>query len=238
MARARGRARARFLGFRFGNALHEARDGAGLTQRQASDRAGISQPLWSRLERGFAAAASIETLATAAAAVGMELAAFIQDAPGADLPRDIEHVRRQELVIRFARRGDWLSLPEQPIDQGAYRSRSIDVYLERAARREAAVVEIVDLMDDIGATYRGLADKVAAVVRQHPGWTVAGLVLVRATRRNRDLIAELGATFDARFPALSREWLRAREDPIVAMPRVDGLAWTSVRGDRLVPRGR
>jgi transcriptional regulator with XRE-family HTH domain len=237
-ARARGQARARYLGSRFGTALREARQRVDLTQGEAADRAGISQPSWSRLERGFAAVATIETIATAAAAVGMELAAFIQDAPGADLPRDIEHIRRQELVGKLACRGNWQPMPERGIDPMASRSRSIDVYLERPERREAAVVEIVDLIDDVGAVYRGLADKVAAVAREHPGWATAGLLLVRATRRNRDLVAELDTTFSARFPARSRDWLKAIQHPDAPMPQTDGLAWTSVRGDRLIVRGR
>jgi transcriptional regulator with XRE-family HTH domain len=212
--------------------------GAGWTQAQAADRAGVSQPFWSDLERGAATGTSLETLATVGAAAGMVLAAFLESSAGADLPRDIEHVRRQELVIRFAARGSWRAGPETAIDARAFRSRSVDVLLERAAAREIAVVEIEDLVTDVGGAFRGLADKVAAVVRERPGWRAAGLLIVRATHRNRALIDELRATFDARFPGSSSAWVRALADSGTAMPLGDGVAWSSVRGDRLFARRR
>jgi hypothetical protein len=92
---------------------------------------------------------------------------------------------------------------EVGIDPEARRSRSIDVQLERAARREIAVVELVDLIADAGQDMRGLSDKAAAVRRTRPGYRVAGLLAVRATRRNRTLVTELAPLIDARFPASS-----------------------------------
>jgi hypothetical protein len=106
-----------------------------------------------------ARSACLETLASCAAAVHTQLAAFLEAAPGADLPRDVEHLRRQQLVVTFAESGGWTTRPERAIDPGASRSRSIDVELERAARRQIAVVEIVDLLTDGGEAMRGLADK-------------------------------------------------------------------------------
>jgi hypothetical protein len=97
-----------------------------------------------------ARSACLETLASCAAAVHTQLAAFLEAAPGADLPRDVEHLRRQQLVVTFAESGGWTTRPERAIDPGASRSRSIDVELERAARRQIAVVEIVDLLTDGG----------------------------------------------------------------------------------------
>jgi transcriptional regulator with XRE-family HTH domain len=202
-----------------------------VTQAQAADRAGVSQPFWSRLERGGAAHASLETLATCAAAVGTELAAFLQATPGADLPRDIEHLRRQQLVVALAVGGGWTARPERAIDPAARRSRSIDVELERAARREIAVVEIVDLLADGGDAMRGLADKEAAVRRDvGPGWSVAGLLVLRSTTRNRATVRELGDLLAARFPARSAAWLASLRDRSRPMPRADGLLWASSDG--------
>jgi len=231
-----GRRRSAYLAQRIGKSLRECRIVAGLKQREVAERAGLSQPFWSRLERGAVASASLETLAACAAAVGTELAAFLQAAPGADLPRDMEHLRRQQLIVALARTGGWTARPERPIDPDARRSRSIDVELERAKNREIAVVEVIDLLTDGGDAMRGLADKLAAVRREAPaGWTVAGLLILRATARNRVTVRDLADLFGARFTAKSTAWLRALSDPAAGMPSTDGFAWSTVAGDRLYP---
>jgi transcriptional regulator with XRE-family HTH domain len=216
--------------------LRESRAALRLTQAVAADRAGISQQHWSAVERGLGAATSLETLAACAAAVDTELAAFIQARPGADLPRDIVHLRGQAAIIREAEPGGWRAAVEVPIDPDARRSRSIDVVLERAARREIAVIELVDLVADAGQDMRGLSDKVAAVRRAHPEQRVAGVLAIRATRRNRALIGELAPLIAARFPARAAAWLRALRDPTAPMPQDDGLLWAHVDGAGLFAR--
>ena len=234
-ARQEGRRRSRYLAHRVGVGLAESRHASGLSQAAAGDRAGISQSSWSRIERGIMTSASLETLSACAAAVGTQLAAFIEARPGADLPRDIEHLRRQELVISVAARGGWNARPEDAIDPEARRSRSIDVRLERTARSEHAVVEIVDLMSDGGDAMRGLADKVAAIQRSvGDDGRVAGLLVLRATARNRSIIASLRGVFSTRFPGSSAGWLAALQDPARPMPRRDGFLWSASNGSRLI----
>jgi transcriptional regulator with XRE-family HTH domain len=234
-SRMRGRERAAYLARRIGIAIREARRRAGLAQWQVGAIAGISQSFVSRIERGLGSTASLETLAACAAAVGLQLAAFLELAPGADPPRDVEHLRRQDLLIRLASEGGWTARPEHPIHPDAARSRSIDVLLQRREVREAAVVEVVDLLTDVGAEMRELADKVAAIRRAlGDSWTVRGLLLLRATRGNRRVVREAPALFAARFAATGRAWLTAlRSD--ARLPAADGLLWTSVRGDRIFP---
>ena len=232
--RLEGRRRAAMVGRRIGNGLRDSRVALGLPQTEAAQRAGISQASWSRVERGIAGAASLETLASCAAAVGTQLAAFIEARPGADLPRDVEHLRQQELVIELARGGAWTARPELAIDPHAGRSRSIDVHLERFGGAELAVVEIVDLMSDGGAEFRNLANKVAAVRRTAAdGARIRGLLVLRATARNRATVAAFPGLFATRFTGSSSQWLRALADHTIAMPDGDGIVWSSVRGDRL-----
>jgi transcriptional regulator with XRE-family HTH domain len=232
--RLEGRRRAGIVGRRIGIGLRESRLALRLSQAEAADRAGISQASWSRAERGVAGAASLETLASCAAAVETQLAAFIEARPGTDLPRDMEHLRRQELVIKLAQPGGWAAQPELAIDPRAERSRSIDVHLARFGGAERAIVEIVDLMTDGGAEFRNLTDKVAAVRRVAGDRArVRGLLVLRATARNRATVAEFPGLFAARFTGSSNQWLRALSDPTVAMPDGDGLVWSTVRGDRL-----
>jgi len=233
IARMDGRRRADYLASRIGVGLRESRLACGLKQAEAGSRAGVSQAFWSLVERGGGSSASLETLAAMAAAVATQLAAFLEAVPGADLPRDIEHLRRQQLVISVSRGGGWKARPERPIDPSARRSRSIDVELERIARREIAVVEIEDLLADGGDAMRRLADKVAAVRREAPAATVRGLLILRATSRNRALVRQLCDLFETRFPASSHAWLLALRDPQHRMPDADGFAWSSVDGSRL-----
>lgn len=231
-----GRRRAQAIAGRLGIGLREARELAGLSQAAAAGRSGISQPRWSGLERGLGAGASLETWAVAAAAVGEQFVGFLEHAPGAERPRDIEHVRRQNAVIEAARRGGWSAHPEFAIDTDVGRSRSIDVALLRAASREAVVVEIWDWFDDVGASLRGLDGKKAALrprldVTDGP-WRVGGLYVIRDTRRNRSLVVELGSMFAARFPGSSSAWLRALTDDDVGapMPALDAYVWSTSEG--------
>jgi transcriptional regulator with XRE-family HTH domain len=189
-------------------------------------RAQLSQSFISHLERGQGADSSIETWAIVAAVLGEELAAFLERMPGADQPRDLEHLRRQRLVIDVASRGGWHAQPELRIDEAGSRSRSTDVVLIRPVRREAIAVEVWDLLTDVGAAMRSLDGKVAMLGRRLlppvdeaiPLWNVRGLWIVRGTNRNRALLAEFETLFVARFPARSTDWLRALTDPAAALP--------------------
>jgi transcriptional regulator with XRE-family HTH domain len=234
VARRAGRERSRYLARRLGTSLRDARTLSRLRQADAAQRAGVSQPFWSRLERGETTAVTLETLASCGAALGLQLAAFFERAPGAEQPRDLEHLRRQSLVVGIAGAGGWTALPEASLSDGPW-SRSIDVLLSRPTRREAAVVEIWDLLLDGGQAMRGLDTKVAALRDQlSQGWRVHGLLVVRGTARNRRLVEELRPLFAAKYPASSSGWLRALTQPDTVMPAADGLAWTDVRGTRLV----
>ena len=181
-------------------------------------------------------ASTLVTLCACAAALNVQLAAFVEAMPGADLPRDIEHLRRQNLVVATAQAGGWTAIPEATLDEGRW-SRSIDVLLSRAARREAAVVEIWDLLLDGGEAMRGLAAKVAGAARAaRPRMARAG-----PARRPRHAPepgprARAATTlFAATLPGiLAGVAPSARRMPGTAMPAAAGFGWTSVDGTRLV----
>jgi len=232
-ARIAGRRRSAYLATRIGTALKESRLALRLSQAEAAARAGVSQGFWSSLEHGGAVTASIETLAACAAAVDAELAAFLEARPGAELPRDIAHLRGQEAILRSARPGGWIGRVEHGIDPMSRRSRSIDVVLVRPDQHEIVVVELVDLLADGGEALRGLSDKVAAIRRQEPKSRVAGLLVIRATSRNRAVVHDLAGVLRARFPGSSTAWLAALGDPRSRMPDGDGLAWMALNGSRL-----
>jgi transcriptional regulator with XRE-family HTH domain len=230
-----GSERAAYLARRFGIAVRDTRRALGLRQRDVAARAGITQPHLSRIERGIEPGAPLTTLAACAAAVDVQLTAFIEARPGASLPRDMDHLRRQRLIVELSARGAWHAQPEAILQEAGRPPRSIDVLLTRAPRRECAVIEVWNLMPDVGDAMRGLESKVANVARiQTPDWRVAGLLVIRGTRRNRELVRQLAPLFRARYPAPSRAWLVALLDPEAPMPAESGVLWSSVSGDELI----
>lgn len=68
-----------------------------------------------------------------------------------------------------------------------------------------------------------------------PDWRVRGLFVVRDTRRNRALVAELRPLFAARFAGSAIAWLRALADPSIPMPDGHGLLWSDRAGTSLRP---
>ena len=237
-----GRRRSTVVALRLGTALRDAREAASLGQREVARRAGISQVHVSRLERGLGAQSSLAVWARVAAATGEDLVAFLEHAPGADRPRDMEHLRRQSALVSFATPGGWRALPEFAVDPRSVRSRSIDVALVHERTREAVVAEIWDWFQDVGAGFRSLEGKRAALAsllerRASTGgrpWIVRSLYVVRNTRRNRALVRELEPLFAARFPGSSRQWIRALTEPNVALPAADGLLWSDRTGTVLL----
>lgn len=238
-----GRARATTVATRLGIALRDARHAAALSQSDVADRAGVSQPFVSHLERGLGTSASIESWSLVCAAVGEQFVGFLERAPGADRPRDLEHLRRQSALIGIAGGGGWAALPELALDPGVRHSRSVDVALVRQRMHEAVVAEIWDWFDDVGAGLRGLDGKVAALAAQLGSapasagldlpWHVGGLYVVRDTRRNRALVDELRPLFASRFDGSSVRWLAALTTPNLRVPTRDGLLWSSRDGTGL-----
>jgi hypothetical protein len=230
----RGRGRADAVATRLGVGLRDARVTAVMSQAEAAARARISQARWSELERGLGANAPIELWAVVAAAVGVQLAAFLEAVSGANLPRDIQHLRRQSALVERTAAGGWSPAPEMPVTRGGT-DRVIDVLLTRATRHEAAVVEVWDLLLDVGAAFRSFDEKLAAVHARLPGWTVSGAWILRGTRRNRGLVAELAPLSAARFPGDGRALLAAFDRPTSVLPLAPSLLWTDATATTLAP---
>jgi transcriptional regulator with XRE-family HTH domain len=226
-----GRKRSLYLANRLGTGLREARAAAGLTQSRLAGATRVSQPEISRLERDQGSNASLETWASVASACGAQLVAFLEDVPGAARPRDYEHLKRQQLVVRLAARGGWRVDVERRIGPTGGLRGYIDVRLDRPKQREIAIVEIWDWFDDAGAAFRAFDSKTALTAREGaagelrgaPAWRVNGVLVVRGTRRNRALLREFGQLFRSRFPGSGRAWLAAFGSEHLPMPEEPAL---------------
>jgi transcriptional regulator with XRE-family HTH domain len=244
-AAARAERHATELASRLGKALKEARLAIGLTQAAAARRAGMSQATWSALETDGDARYTMLTWDRAAHAVGTRLSAYLPETSAADGPRDAVQLRAQELIIRTSLPGGWGGLPEEQIDSEPSRSRVADVILYRPIQgpREYALMEVIDWFDDVGAPTRAWHRRLAAVERyaiarmrgDGPVPRIGGCWVIRATRRNRQLIGEHRHFFRARFPGSGRAWLAALTDPTSPMPGEHALLWVSVKGERIYP---
>jgi transcriptional regulator with XRE-family HTH domain len=213
----------------------------GLSQRQAAEIAGISPSAWSYLEIKRAGRTTLATWNRAAVALGSGLKAYLAELSAADLPRDLVHLRHQELVIRTAKTGGWRALPEEPIDRDVGKSRSADVLLQRPL--EYALIDVWDWFDDVGAPARQWRRRLDAVERyaiarmvgDDPLPRVGGIWVVRATQRNRQLLRDHRNFFVALFPGSGAAWLAALTSRTAPMPAESALLWVTVKGDRLYP---
>ncbi len=217
-------------------------------QVDAADRAGMSRGRWADLEAGRGGDAPIATWSRAAFAVGGSLDAWIKQTSATTPPKDAVHLRHQELVIRMSQGGGWTALPEEFLDREARTSRAADVLLTRRspnnkAQREYALWNVTDWIEDAGAVVRDFTRRLDATDRyatarmqgDEPVPISAGCWLVRATRRNRELVGEHRHFFRGRFPGSGRAWLAALTTPDAPLPKKPALLWVSVAGDRITP---
>jgi transcriptional regulator with XRE-family HTH domain len=221
---------------RLGADVREARQRRHLTQRRLGTRVGLSQSAISRAERGLGGGLTLDAWQRIALALGVTLRVTLQRDPLAETA-DAGHLAMQELLLRHGRVGGYRGLAELPTKpQEPW--RSIDVALLDDRRRRLVVAECWNTIGDIGAAARASNRKQAeaealAAARWGDQAHVVGLVwVVRATARNRALVARYPEVFAARFPGSSAAWVRALTaggEP----PRQPGLVWASVDGTRL-----
>lgn len=135
-------------------------------------------------------------------------------------------------------------LPTRPANP----SHSTDVGLRDDRGRWLLLVECWNTIGDVGAAVRstnrkrveaeGLAAVIGGARPTRPGdepgepYRVATVWVVRATRRNRDLVARYPELFASRFTGSSRAWVRALTTGSVP-PSDLGLVWCDVPCARL-----
>lgn len=218
--------RADVLAAFLGRSLKDRRLGLEMTQAAASGVAGVSQSCWSLLEGGHAAKVSLRVWERAGDAVGADLRAYLERASAASQPRDVVHLRHQELVARIAADGGWDVDPEWHAGAAGV----ADLVLRRTS--EAALVEAWNWFADVGDAFRSWDRKLERLASAGDR-TTSGFWVVRATRRNRDLVATHRTIFGSRFPGSADGWLAALTTRSKPMPRQPAILWASVRGDRV-----
>jgi transcriptional regulator with XRE-family HTH domain len=228
---------------RLGADLRASRRRRHLRLVDASGRTGLSPSAISAIERGRGGSFSVNSLQLVALAVGRQLD-FRLTADTQAEPADAGHLAIQELVLRLGRRAGrarTFELPTRPADP----LRSADVGLRDEQRRLLLLVECWNTIGDVGAAARASERKraeaeqmaVAIAPLDDAGLAVPHRVrscwVVRASARNRALVARYPEVFAARFPGSSAGWLRALTTAGVEPPEQPGIVWCDVGATRL-----
>ncbi len=219
---------------RIGAEIRTMRERRGWTRIELAERASIGRMVVGRIEGG-SNNLDIEVLQRIGLALGRPLlVTFGRDV--LETTTDAGHLAIQELVLRLGRSAGYsgtFELPSRPGESW----RSVDVGLADSSRRRMLLVECWNTIGDVGAATRSTERKRTdldgiAAGRWGPDASVSVLWVVRATARNRALIARYPEVFAARFPGSSRAWvdcLTSGADP----PAEPGLVWCDVAATRI-----
>ena len=218
---------------RLGNEIRAMRERRWTRARLAS-RAGLGRMVVSRLERGLTNV-DLDALQRIGLAMGRPLVVtFGRDV--LEQPADAGHLLVQELVLRIGRAAGYdvnVELPTRPAEAW----RSADVCLARTRDHRHVLVECWNTIGDVGAAIRSTDRKRSdlqrlAIARWGDDSGIGVVWVVRASARNRAIVGRYPEVFRARFPASSRDWVRALTTGAVP-PAGDGLIWCDVGATRL-----
>ena len=215
--------------------IQTLRERRGLTRTQLAARAGLGRMVESRNERGVANP-DIEALQRIAVALGRPLVVQFGGRDPDELPRDAGHLAMQELILRLGRGAGYsgsFELPTKPSEPW----RSADIGLAAPGFRRLIHVECWNTIGDIGAAVRSSNRKHCelhdlAIARWGRGATVHLVWVIRATARNRNLVARYPETFARALPGSSRQWTDALMSG-TPPPEVPGLVWCDPAATRL-----
>jgi transcriptional regulator with XRE-family HTH domain len=220
---------------RVGAEITAMRNRRGWTRTELARRAGLGRMVESRLERGIGPC-DLDALQRIAVALDQPVqVTFGRDR--LEAPADAGHLAILELVLGLGRAAGYAAsfeLPTRPAEPW----RSADVGLRNETARRLVLVECWNTIGDVGAAARSSERKRAEAEALAAGrWgeepAIVGLVwVVRATARNRALVARYPEVFAARFPGSSGSWGQALTLGMVP-PAQPGLVWCDVAATRL-----
>ena len=227
---------------RLGGEIRASRVRRKLRQCDIAARVGIHRSSVSRIEGGHGGSFALDTWQGLAMAVGRRLTIGLTADSQAE-PADAGHLAIQELVLRLARGAGFARAFELPTRASDPR-RSVDVGLRDDRRRLLVLVECWNTIGDVGAAARSSerkraeAEQLAVAIGPLRAdatvepYRVRGCWVVRATARNRALVARYPEIFATRFPGSSAAWLAVLTGG--AEPATEsGLVWCDVASTRL-----
>lgn len=225
---------------REGEKVRRARKRRRWAQRQLGAKVGLAQPTISDMERGRGGALSLEAWQQVALVLQLHLELTLGRDPMEE-PADAGHLGIQELILRLGRNLGMkrhFELPTKPANP----QLSTDVGLIDDANRRLIQVECVNVFGMVNASVRSSdrkraeAEDLASARSGGDGYgtpyAVHQVWVVRATRRNRAIVAQYPELFAARFTGSSLAWVAALTKG-TAPPHELGLVWCDVAATRL-----
>ncbi len=216
--------------------MRAIRRATGATQAAIAERAGVSQSVYSRAERGRAPGLKLATLDRIATALDADLVVDLRYQGGrADRLIDRAHAAIVEVVLGLLRASGWETVVEFSFNVFGERG-SVDILAWHAATRTLLIVEVKSRFTDLQEMLLSLGRKlrlVPDVARRDLGWdalVVGRIVVAPGTTESRGTIERHRATFDTTLPARAvaiRSWIRAPEGAIAGVWLLSG---ETVRG--------
>jgi transcriptional regulator with XRE-family HTH domain len=220
---------------RIGAEIQSMRERRGWTRVELAARAGLGRMVESRLERGLGHV-DLDALQRIAISLGRPLLVSFGGRDPSEPTADAGHLAIQELVLRLGHAAGYsgsFELPTRPTEPW----RSVDVGLASDARRLLILSECWNTIGDVGAAARSSSRKRAelqdlATARWGKAVQVGLVWVVRASARNRALVARYPEVFASRFPGSSRAWVEALTSGS-RPPSEPGLVWCDVGATRV-----
>jgi transcriptional regulator with XRE-family HTH domain len=207
-------------------------------QKDLGAKLGLAQPTISKMERGDGGTLSLEVWQQVALVLNLHLELTLGRDP-LEEPVDAGHLAIEELVLRIGRRAGYrrtFEVPTKPSDP----SLSTDVGLTDDVKRRLIQAECVNTFGNVNAAIRSSdrkraeAEALAISIGHGQPYTVHQVWVVRATRRNRQLIARYPEVFATRFTGSSNAWVRALTEGTTP-PKEPGLVWCDLNATRIFP---
>jgi transcriptional regulator with XRE-family HTH domain len=224
---------------KLGAELRTSRRRRRLTLRDLEAIAGISKSAISDIELGRGGSHTLDAWQRLAIGVGRPLVVGLER-DRLQEPADAAHLAIQELVLREGRRAGFagsFELATRPAEPW----RSSDVGLRNDRHRLLVLIECWNTFGDLGAAARSStrktaeAEMLAVAIGGDRPYRVAACWVVRATRRNLELLRRYPEVFGARFRGSSLSWWRALTGSSDQPPVDPGLVWCDVGCTRLYP---
>ncbi len=188
----------------------------GFRQADVAGKAGVSQSVVSRIERGQIDGMTVGQLEQVAAVLEVRLFLEARWMRG-ELDRLVDgaHAGVVEHVVERLRSAGWETEVEFGFNEYGERG-SVDVLAWHPTERILLIVEVKSRLTDLQDTFASYARKVRLVpgiVRRDRGWDpahVARLLVLPGTTANRTVVSRHAASFDSvlpeRMPAI-RSWI-------------------------------
>lgn len=175
---------------------------SGATQAPIAGRAGVSQSLYSRVERGLGWSQKVSTMARIARALDADLVVDLRYRGGrVDRLIDRAHAAIVETVVATLRSAGWETVVEYSFNVFGERG-SVDILAWHAATRTLLLVEVKSRLTDLQAMFHSLGRKLRLVPNEASRTRLGparGGPDRRRARHERDPIDRAAAPSHVRF---------------------------------------